>query len=394
MKISFRSVINCLTYKKLRTVLTISSIAIGVFSVVVIIAIAKMGKEAINYELDSLGIGGIIITADGDSTTSFPSSDIGVIKDYEFVEAVTPVMMNISNSIILNNSAEIALWGVNSDASNVIRIELIHGRLINENDVFSCSNVCVIDKELALKNYKRENIVGKTIRILVGSSYESFEVVGVVNSGGNVLQSIVGGYIPNFVYIPYTTMQLYDYDLELENLAVKFSSEADVDAQAKGIVNTLETKNGVVDTYKYQNISQQKDSLNNMLDITTSVLVAIAFVSIIVAGIGIMTVMMVAVSERTREIGIKKAIGARKSQIMLEFIAESVIISLVGSTIGAFLGQTIACIGAYIMKMPVRFDFFVVLASILGALIISVVFGIYPAYTASKMKPVDALKFE
>lgn len=394
MKISFRSVLNCLTYKKVRTALTILSIAIGVFSVVIITAIAKIGKDAINYELDSLGIGGVIITAEEGINSTIPSSDIKTIKDHSSVEAVTPVMMNISNGIVRSNGSEIALWGVNSDAAKVIRIDLLHGRLINESDVSSCANVCVIDKDLALNNYKRENIVGKTIRILVGSTYESFEVVGVVNSGGNVLQSLVGNYIPNFVYIPYSTMQMYDYNLEIENLAVKFIDDTNIENETKGIITALEVKNGVVDAYSYENISQQKDALNNMLDITTSVLAAIAFVSIIVAGIGIMTVMMVAVSERTREIGIKKAIGARKIQIMLEFMTESLIISLIGSASGGVLGQTIACIGAYIMNMPINFDFYIVFACIIGALLISVVFGIYPAYTAAKMKPVDALKFE
>lgn len=394
MRISFRSVLNSMTYKKVRTTLTILSIAIGVFSVVIITAIAKIGKDAINYELDSLGIGGVIISTEPASNSVIPSSDLSTIKNHSSVEAVTPVMMNISNGVVRSNGSEIALWGVNSDASKVIKIELLHGRLINESDVSSCSNVCVIDKELALNNYKRENIVGKTIRILVGSSYESFEVVGVVSSGGNVLQSLVGNYIPNFVYIPYTTMQMHDYNLKIENLAVKFFGDADIDNEAKTIINNLEMKNGVVDTYKYENISQQKDTLNNMLDITTSVLAAIAFVSIIVAGIGIMTVMMVAVSERTREIGIKKAIGARKMQIMLEFMTESLVISLIGSSIGGLFGQTIACIGAYIMNMPISFDFSVVFACIIGALVISVIFGIYPAYTAAKMKPVDALKSE
>ncbi len=394
MKISFRSVFNCLTYKKVRTFLTILSIAIGVFSVVIISAISNMGKDAINYELDSLGIGGVIISTSEKSNTAIFSNDLDTIKNFDSVEAATPVMMNISTGVVRNIGSEIALWGVNSDASKVIKIDLLYGRLINETDVASRSNVCVIDRELALNNYKRENIVGKNVRLLVGSAYETFEVVGVVSSGGNVLQSLVGNYIPNFVYIPYTTMQTYDRSLKIENLAVQFDSNVDIDANARSIINALEVKNSVTDVYKYENISQQKDTLNNMLNIITTVLSAIAFVSIIVAGIGIMTVMMVAVSERTREIGIKKAIGARKMQIMLEFMTESVLISLIGSSIGAVTGQLFACVGAYIVGMQIEFNFSVVTLCIAGALIISAVFGIYPAFTAAKMSPVDALKFE
>lgn len=394
MKISFRSVFNCLTYKKGRTILTVLSIAIGVFSVVIISAISTMGKDAINYELDSLGIGGVVIsTLDKSNGAIFPN-DLDTVKGFDSVDAATPVMMNISTGIVRSNGSEIALWGVNSDASRVIKIDLLHGRLINESDVSSCSNVCVIDRELALTNYKRENIVGKKIRLLVGSAYETFEVVGIVSSGGNLLQSLVGNYIPNFVYIPYTTMQMYDHSLKIENLAVRFNNNTDIDSNARSIINALEAKNSVADMYKYENISQQKDTLNNMLNIVTSVLAAIAFVSIIVAGLGIMTVMMVAVSERTREIGIKKAIGARKLQIMLEFMTESVIISLIGSSIGSIAGQIVACIGAYVVGMPIEFNFSIVFLCIFGTLIISAIFGIYPAYTAAKMKPVDALKFE
>lgn len=394
MKISFRCILNCLTYKKIRTTLTILSIAIGVFSVVVITAIANIGKSAINYELDSLGIGGVIISPTNPSTLSIVSADLDTVRDLSSVEAATPVMMNVSTGIVKNNGSDIALWGVNSDASKVIRLELLHGRLINENDVSSCANVCVIDSALALNNYKRENIVGKNIRILVGSTYETFEVVGIAKSGGNVLQSLVGNYIPNFVYIPYTTMQTYDYSMKIENLAVKFFTNTDLDKSANNLISTLESKNSVTDAYKFENLSQQKDTLNNMLDIITSVLTAIGFVSIIVAGISIMTVMMVAVSERTREIGIKKAIGAGKLQIMLEFITESLIISLIGSMLGGLLGQIVACVGAYLVGSSVGFDFSIVIACVIGALIISAVFGIYPAYTAAKMKPVDALKFE
>ena len=394
MKISFRCVLNCLTYKKVRTLLTIISIAIGVFSVVLITAIANIGKSAINYELDSLGIGGVIITATNPSNFSIVSTDVTTVKDFSAVQAATPVMMNVSTGIVKNNGSDITLWGVNSDAAKVIRIELLHGRLINENDVSSCANVCIIDSDLALKNYKRENIVGKSIRILVGSTYETFEVVGVVKSGGNVLQSLVGSYIPNFVYIPYTTMQTYNHSLKIDTLAVKFYSNIDINQSANSIINTLEVKNGATDAYKFENLSQQKDTLNNMLDIITSVLTAIGCVSVIVAGISIMTVMMVAVSERTREIGIKKAIGAGKLQIMLEFMTESLVISLIGSVLGGVLGQTVACVGAYIIGSSISFGFSIIVACVVGALIISAVFGIYPAYTAAKMKPVDALKFE
>ena len=394
MRISFRSVLNSLTYKKVRTILTVTSIAIGVFSVVIITAISSLGKEAINYELDSLGIGGVIITAVDDSGISIAPSDLNTVRDCEFVAAATPVMMNISSSILRNNNCEIALWGVNSDACEVIRIKTLYGRLINENDVSSCENVCVIDSKLALDNYKRENIVGKTIRVLVGSSYENFRVIGIVESGGNVLQSLAGNYIPSFVYIPYTTMQMYDLDLNIQNLAIKLDTTDNTETVAKQIINNLEAKNGVADAYKYEDISKQKDTLNNMLDIITIVLGAVAFVSIIVAGIGIMTIMMVAVSERTREIGIKKAIGAKKVQIMLEFMTESLIISLIGSLLGGIFGQIVACIGANIIGMNTNFNFSIVIICVIGALLISVVFGIYPAYTAAKMKPVDALKFE
>lgn len=394
MKISLRYIANNLRYKKLRTVLTVISIAIGVFSVVIISAISQIGKQAMNYELDSLGIGGIILSTKANTAVRMGSSDIEAVKNIPSVEAATPVMMNVSYGIVRNNSTDIALWGVNSDAADVIRIETAYGRLINENDVAECANVCVIDKNLALENYKRENIVGKTVKLLVGSSYESFEVVGVVSSGGNVLQGLAGGYIPTFVYIPYTTMQMYNKDLSIENLAVKFKENSDIESDATSIINSLEIKNSVVDVYKYDNIAQQKETLNKMLDIVTAVLAAIAFVSIIVAGIGIMTVMMVAVSERTHEIGIKKAVGARKLQIMAEFITESFAISLIGSVIGGFGGELIAFILSNIAGMPVNFNLKLVLLCIFGALVISVIFGIYPAFSAAKMKPADALKFE
>lgn len=392
MKISFHGIFRNLRYKRTRTLLTTLSIAIGVFSVVVILSISQIGKSAFNDELDSLGADGVLLSAKQSSLTRLANADLAVVKENSSVRSATPIMLTFTGSVLRTANTDIALWGVDSEVDRVICMDTLFGRMLNENDIQNCENVCLIDKELAETAYKRQNIVGKQIRLLVGSSYETFKIVGVVSTGGNVLKSLTGDYIPTFVYIPYTTMQLYEKDLTLDRVAVKFKEECDIEAETKAIIFELENKNSQPDAYQYSNMAQQKDTLNRLLDIVTVILSAVALVSVIVAGIGIMTVMTVAVSERTKEIGIKKSVGAGNFQILMEFLLESLFIALLGSLAGGIFAETVVIFGAKAFAISFAFNAKTIIGCVLGAVVLAMIFGISPAITASRMRPVDALK--
>ena len=380
---------------RFRTILTIIGIAIGVCSVIIIGAISDMGKSAINTELDSIGISGLTIETDKRiSSVKLNFDDLAVVKTSANVKEAIPVMLEYTNAYTKNLVLNSAVWGIDAGARQIFALEILHGRLIGKSDVGSGDNVCLVDKNFANQTYRRTNIVGKTIRLRLGGVDQEFTIVGVVNSGGNMLQSMLSSYIPTFVYIPYTAMQNAAGRAYLDQIAIQAKDGASLEAVGSEVVRRLEQTNGDGKIYKTQNIAQQKDKLNNLLNIISYVLSAIAAISLIVAGLSIMTVMLVSVNERTREIGIKKAIGARNVVILSEFLLEAFSISLLGSLIGCCIGLLLSFIAFIIIGIAPIVNVQLLLLCIVFSVVSGTIFGVYPALKASKLHPVDALRNE
>ncbi len=381
--------------KKFRSFLTIASIAIGVCSVVLIGSIGEIGKEAIGQELNSLGLGSVTVSADKRFTSlKMTKEDLSLLRGTPAVESATPIVVDYSNIRMRGLVANSVLWGVDSGSSQVISLTSKFGRMINQADIASAANVCVVDSNVAQLFYKRDNIVGKQVEALIGGSYVTLEIVGVATSGGNILQTMLGEVIPSFAYIPYTTLQRYKGEDSFEQIAVTLKDQENIDAAAEQISAMINRSHNISRGFKTENISKQKDSLNNMLGIVTLILSAIAAISLVVAGLGIMTVMIVSVNERTREIGIKKSIGATRGIILMEFLIEAFIISLIGGLIGLGTGLAFVWAGCMITSMPMHLNFTQLAASVALSVGIGVVFGVYPATVAAKLKPVDALRTE
>lgn len=380
---------------KFRTFLTIIGIAIGVCSVIIIGSISDMGKSAINSELNNLGIGALTIETDKRVTDmELSENDLQVIQSTEKVTKAVPIMLEYTNAYTRNLVLNSAIWGIDSGAKQIFSLELLYGRLIGKADVGASENVCVVDKVFAQQTYKRTNIVGKTIKIRLGGDDEEFKIIGVVNSGGNMLQSLLSSYIPTFVYVPYTSLQKAAGKESFDQIALQVADSSTIDAVAKNVIRRLEQATGYKEIYKTQNIAGQKDKLNNLLNIISYVLSAIAAISLIVAGLSIMTVMLVSVNERTREIGIKKAIGARRVTIMSEFILEAFAISILGSLIGSIIGLLLSLLGFFFMNITPIINIPLLLICIGFAIVNGTIFGVYPAAQASKLNPVDALRTE
>lgn len=376
--------------KRLRSLLTVAGIAIGVLSVVVITSIGDIGKQTVNSELDSIGIGGIAISAEN---SSVGDRQLELIESDEMVSDCMPVMAKYTTAEIHSVETKSMVFGVNTEADRLVSLDVLHGRMINQSDLSANARVCVVDESYAVSAYKRSNIVGKTINILLGDTYQPFEVVGVVASGGNVLQNLMGEYIPCFIYAPYTTVQTAYGSTGYDQIMVKLKSGADSEEVTDTLVNKLETSlsSGSV---QVQNLVQQKEKLNSILDIVTLVLAVIAGISLVVAGLSIMTVMLVSVHERTREIGIKKAIGASRGIILREFMAESFLICLIGGTGGLLLGVGFVFAGCLLVGIPFVPNFGMMGFCLLFSVVVGMLFGVYPAMKASRLKPVDALRME
>lgn len=390
---SFICGIRNLGRKRSRSLLTIASIAIGVASVVLIGSIGEIGRNTISNELNSLGLGSITVSVDKKfSDLKMTDEDLELLRAAPAVQGATPVVMELGSIRMRGMVANSVLWGVDGGDSQVISLTPKHGRMLGESDISAAADVCVIDQNVAELFYKRGNIVGKHLDAMIGGSYVSLEIVGVASSGGNILQNMVGDVVPSFAYVPYTTLQRYSGESTFDQIAVTLRSDRDAAAASAQLSSSLNRMHNIKRGFKTDNITKQKDALNNLLGIVTTVLSAVAGVSLVVAGLGIMTIMIVSVNERTREIGIKKAIGATRGIILLEFLAEAFTISLVGSVAGVGVGLLAVWLGCAAMSIPMLSNLSLVGASVLLSVTIGVLFGVYPAIIAAKLRPVDALR--
>lgn len=380
--------------KRVRTSLTILGIAIGVASVIIIGNISQCGTDALNNELESLGLSGLSISAYKDQSAFLNQSDLVTIEKNEQVEQATPVIMMNTNISACKLNSKALIWGVDTKANQIISIHLLYGRMFNPEDIRSNANVCLVDENFSKNSYSRSNIIGKKVSILCGGEMEEFKVVGIIKTGSGLLQNIIGDYIPTFVYVPYTTLQSAVGKDDFDQIAVKVKTGVNIEKIGKTLVDTLNRSNGTSNAYASNNLAKQRDSLTSMLDIVTLILSAVGAISLFVASLSIMTVMLVSVNERTREIGIKKAIGAKRSSIMLEFLFEAALLSLIGCFTGIAAGYLVSYVGTayYGIILSIRFD--IMLLAIGFSFFTGIIFGVYPAYKASRLNPVDALRME
>ncbi len=385
-------VIKNIARTKTRTLLTMSGIAIGVFAVVIISSIGTIGTNVITGALETMGINSALVEpseeADEIPLTKY---DVECFGELDGVEKAMPLMASMVEARLIEKNVTCCAWGVDEDAKDIISLEAAHGRLIDNADVQSNARVCVIDEVIALETYGRSNIVGKKINLLLGGSFIEYEIVGVAKSGLNTLQNLLQGLIPDFIYIPYSTMQDETGRGTFDKIALLLESERSNEELTDSLKKTVnEIKN--TQELTLTNLLQQKSQLTGILETVTIVLSLIAAISLFVSGITVMTTMTVSVNERTREIGIKKSIGAKNRDILLEFLTESVFISVIGGLIGMATAVSVCLVGCLILGVEFAVNIGSVLASFAVSVAIGAVFGAFPASKAAKMKPVDALR--
>lgn len=376
---------------KTRTILTMSGIGIGVFAVVLISAVGSAGTRQIGSALDGMGINTVLVQpVAANMPTGLTKEDLSGITKLGGIKSATALMAANTELVMRGNSEPCLAWGVDNNAKDIINLKAKYGRLISSADNAAAKRVCVVDEDMAIATYGRANVVGKTARILVGGHYNDYEVVGVAMSGISTLQSVLGGLIPGFVYIPFTTMQLDTGRVTYDKIAVQLF--ADSDAVCDAIVAAIEQRRGGYAGITASNILAQKGQLESILGTVTFVLSLIAGISLLVSGLTVMTTMLASVGERTREIGIKKSIGATNSDILREFLTESIVLSGLGSAAGALSAAVTAAIGFRIAGLSFRPDLFSIITPIIIAVIMGCAFGAYPAVKAAKLDPIVALR--
>ncbi|MGN0670608.1 MAG: ABC transporter permease [Oscillospiraceae bacterium] len=375
---------------KVRSLLTIAGIAVGVFSVTLISTIGAVGTEQVSSTLITMGVDTLLVQAASNSVSvTLTDEDVSEVRKIDGVTDVMPLMASITEAKMINRRVDCYVWGVDKSADKLISLQAKHGRLITNSDSAALSKVCVIDEQFAEEVYGRSNVVGKKLRMFLGGKYHEFSIIGIAESGLSSLQGMLSNIMPGFMYIPITTMQHLCGRTTYDKIAVKVSGD---DFSPKTVTDALDLKNGHVDGYLCNNLLSQKSQLDDIMSIVTTALSMTAGISLVVSGISVMTAMMMSVSERTREIGVKKAIGARKRDILGEFLAESVLLTLLGSAAGIVAGLAVSFAGCVILGVPFSVNVGSLIISAVFTALLGAVFGAYPAAKAAKLNPADALR--
>ena len=273
-----------------------------------------------------------------------------------------------------------------------MNLPLVCGRGITAGDVAAQKQVCLVEGGFAKENYGRENIVGKQISLELSDRTETFTVIGVIDGEGSLVKSVVNEYIPHFIYLPYCFFDSIGGEYLFSNIAVNVKRSVGFDSAEVEIKTALNESSATYDGYKIKNMFSYTETIENIFNIVTIILSGIAAISLVVSGMSVMTVMLYSVGERRHEIGIKKAIGASFSDIMFEFLLESVIITLLGCALGVAVGLAFSFIGCAALNLPLTTDTGMILICALVTAAFGLIFGIYPASRAARLNPVDALR--
>jgi putative ABC transport system permease protein len=287
------------------------------------------------------------------------------------------------------------ITGVNINGLDVNGYDLLYGRNFTDEEVENGEKVVLIDDVYAMKKFNRIDVVGEELKIDVGQGRTyNFVIVGIFENPMKSLLSTLGGREIYFPFLPYTTFQKYISDTQISQIKFKINDINQKDTIADEVVSYLEKAHNKTDIYEIGSSSSPLDSFNNILSTVSLLLTSVAAISLLVGGIGVMNIMLVTVTERTREIGIRKAIGAKNKDVLIQFLIEAVTLTLVGGLLGIALGYTISIIVGNIMKIePILSVWMLILAvSVSGG--IGVIFGTFPAKKAAELNPIDALRHE
>ncbi len=391
---------------KLRSFLTMLGIIIGISSVIAITSIGNSAKGEVSKQFEGVGAGYLYImqnwkklSDDGyiDSSTLFTWDEINALSErFSEVEYTSPYFSRGGFFRAGKVKANVSIQGVNAKYEKFYKsITMKYGRMVNESDVEKRKNTIVVDTKMAQKLYNRENIIGEKIT-LEGKegSYGDYLVVGIFEVPDSIFSKLSMGEPTYNCYAPYTVVAEYDGEPS-SYVEVFLDPECDINATGKRICEWYEKiKDQEKDTYMAQTAESQLTQINQVLGVISLAIGAIAAISLLVGGIGIMNIMLVSVTERTREIGIRKSLGARTKDILTQFLIEAMILSVIGGIIGLLLGLGIAGIGMTIAGVglivsPAAIGFAIVFSAGVGLL-----FGILPAKKAAKLDPIEALRYE
>ncbi|WP_297944594.1 ABC transporter permease [uncultured Fibrobacter sp.] len=395
IKISLRALLR----NRMRTFLSVLGIVIGVAAVIAMVAMGEGSRISIKEQMTSMGSNAIIIMPNRDrrggvqmeSTESLEEADVIAIREQAtYINGVSPMMTVNGQAIVGNNNSPTSLSGVSADYLKIRNYEIEDGVMFDD-ATDRMAKVCVIGQTVAKNLFPEGDPIGKTIR------YKNIplKVIGTLKAKGS---GDFGQDNDDVIFTPYqTVMRRFSATTNIRQIYANSIGEGYAEKATEEIMGILkERRNWTKPTDPFRVFTQEEmiQMVTSTSDLISLVLTIIAGISLFVGGIGIMNIMYVSVTERTKEIGLRMAIGARSRDIMFQFLFESVIISLLGGVIGIMLGIAASEIVKTFFSMPMSVSITSVIVSFAVCFATGVFFGWYPARKASRLDPIEALRFE
>lgn len=396
--------LKALNNNKMRCFLTMLGVIIGVGAVIAMLAIGQGSKNSIKAQISEMGSNMIMIfpgaeqrggvrQSSSDMQTLKPSDYEAIVTQATTVANITPTVNGSGQWINGNNNYPSQAQGVNSQYLDIRQRSMAKGEMFTEQDIKSAAKVCVLGQTLVDNLFPDStDPVGKVVRF----GQIPLTVIGVLDKKG---YNTMGQDQDDLALVPYTTVMkrvlATDY---LQGIQASAVDEAQTDRTIEEITSILRTqhklRDGEEDNFTIRSMQELSEMISSTSSMMTVLLAAVAGISLLVGGIGIMNIMIVSVTERTREIGLRMSIGATGRDIMMQFLIEAVIISVTGGLLGIFFGGVATWLISVIARWPVEISAVSVILSFMVCTVIGIIFGFYPAAKASNLDPIEAIRYE
>ena len=400
---SIKIALSALKRNKFRAFLTMLGIIIGVASVIVMLAIGQGSKKSIQDQMSGMGTNLIFampgaeqkggVRMGNSDAKSMKLSDVDAIeKDCSAISDVSPEVRSSGQAVVGNQNWPTTIYEVNNKYFNIRKYTIGSGRGFTENEIQTYAKVCLVGKTVVENLFGKTDPIGQTVRF----KNIPLLIIGIMGEKG---ENGMGQDQDDLIMAPYTTVQKRILAItHIQSIAASAASEAQNEAAIAQITaslrNSHKLKANDVDDFQVRSQSEMVQTFSSISNIMTILLGAISGISLLVGGIGIMNIMYVSVTERTREIGLRLSVGGRGNDILMQFLIESILLSVFGGVIGITLGIGATQILASIMNWPVVITTLSVVMAFVVCSAIGIFFGWYPAKKAAGLNPIDALRYE
>lgn len=398
---SIKMAFSSLFAHKLRSILTMLGIIIGVGSVIAVVAIGQGGeavlKSMFSGETNTIELMYMPSDEEIEANPSilyedaFTQSDIDMIESIPEIEKVVSSSSESTNVRYQEESSESMVMGINQAYIDVHGLEIAHGRNLVAADFLAGSRAAVVSEDIKddLLEDGEDLEASELLGMVVYMNNQPIEIVGVLEAEDDFF-----GFSLNTAYIPFNTWQTVFADTAITEVSIKANSADELEIAGEKAAVMLNTFHEKDDAYQILNMEEIADGIGKITRIMTIIISSIAGVSLLVGGIGVMNIMLVSVTERTREIGVRMSLGATRGQILFQFLVEAMTLTLIGGLIGMALGSGTALLVSHFAGWQPLVSLPVIVGGILFSMLIGVVFGLLPANKASRLDPIESLRYE